>query len=627
MKLISRKQLRGTGYGLRSPILIIAITFDDNDLSLFNTLAKALNIKVIDPKVIDNASRVSSVFLDCLTQLQQRAGLPVFENGKKLNQSGTLEQGIQVQFALPYFKAHATLLTLRWLCKVLTTSTYTIDDSKEIQTAERQLITSLQRFSPSGGNTYRFLNAAYQHHIPWRPVIENTFQFGYGENSYWLDSSFTEKTSVLGAKFARNKLSTARILKQAGLPIPEHVKATTINQAEKIAVKLGYPVVVKPVDKDRGLGVTAGILDKQALHIAYAKARKVSKNILIEKHYEGTDYRLYVFNGKMIWAVKRIPGSVIGNGNDTIIQLIAQLNADPRRGTSQRSPLKKLIIDEEAKQLLTKQGLTEQTVPPQGQSVVLRHTANISTGGMPVAVLDVHPDNQLLAATAANALKLDLAGIDMISKDISKSWLETSLGICEVNAQPQLGGVTNTEIYGDILTTLVKFHGRIPTILILEETDDDSLAGEIAFAWTGLSLQIALASKMGYQINNEQVAVSENWFLATQSALGNQRVQGLVISCTCREICATGLPLDHIDLLVLAQNNPEPNFQNTAYQLLFSQFPVAIIASNHDDDGLLTAKKLNMDNQLHQVNDITKAIKSRLASLSSKSDYERTRLH
>ena len=77
----------------------------------------------------------------------------------------------------------------------------------------------------------------------------------------------------------------------------------------------------------------------------------------------------------------------------------------------------RLALDAEADELLAEQGLQVDAVPEAGREVLLRRKANISAGGTHRLVdpSQVHPDNLLLAQRAAALLRLDLAGIDLIS--------------------------------------------------------------------------------------------------------------------------------------------------------------------------------------------------------------------
>ena len=150
----------------------------------------------------------------------------------------------------------------------------------------------------------------------------------------------------------------------------------------------GYPVVVKPADQDGGIAVSADIRTGEELEKAFHRAREKSANVLVEQFIPGRDYRLQVFRGRCVWAIERVPASVTGDGVSTIERLVAIANADPRRGDGPHSPLKRLKLDDEALELLQRDGLSVQSIPAQGAFVKLRRASNVGSGGMPVNVMD-----------------------------------------------------------------------------------------------------------------------------------------------------------------------------------------------------------------------------------------------
>jgi len=86
---------------------------------------------------------------------------------------------------------------------------------------------------------------------------------------------------------------------------------------------------------------------------------------------------------------------------------------------------------------MAQKGYDQQSIPKTDEIVYLRSTANLSTGGTAIDVTDiVHPDNRVMAERAAQAIGLDVAGIDFLTTDISESYRSTGGAICEVNAAP-----------------------------------------------------------------------------------------------------------------------------------------------------------------------------------------------
>jgi cyanophycin synthetase len=416
---------------------------------------------------------------------------------------------------------------------------------------------ALAEFSPKGSNVPRFIKAAHELGIPFRALPGGVYQYGLGRQAHRLDSSFTDNTSTISAKLARSKVWASALLRQCGVPVPNHQLVNDAESAVRAALRLGYPVVVKPADLDGGVGVASELQTSEEVREAFDAAFKHSKNILVEKHVPGRDYRLTVFNGELIWAIERVPAGVIGDGQNTVMQLIDQTNADPRRGVGQHAPLKRLIVDAESRGLLLLQEMSLTSVPPKGCFVRLRRAANVASGGTPVAVFDhVHPDNAQLSVRAAEALGLDLAGIDLLIPDIAVSWRTSGAAICEVNGQPNLGQTTAAHLYAQILKKIVPGSGRVPTFFVFgaEHPQDWLNALQNLLEKNGLTVGV---------VNNDEVRVAGelmNFDAQTSFAGGrmlalNRRVDAMVIAIGDDSILRTGLPVERYDVAVLAGTN------------------------------------------------------------------------
>ncbi len=411
----------------------------------------------------------------------------------------------------------------------------------------------LQTVDPVSSNVPHFLAAAQKLDVPVDLVCGSVLQFGFGKKSCWLDSSFTDKTSTVAASIARKKHLAAKVMHDAGLPVPPQAIAATVDDALNIADRLGYPVVVKPADRDGGLAVAADLARREDVVRAFEEARRCSSTILVEKHIPGRDYRLTVFNGELVAAIERIPAGVIGDGKRRIDELLDVLNADPRRSDGVHAKLKKIALDDEARNLLEVKGMTPASVPARGDFIQLRRRANVSSGGMPVAVLDkVHPENRRLAIRAAAALGLDLAGVDFLTPDISRSWMEAGGAICEINAQPQLGSITSPHIYGDILKRLLAGDGRIPIALVFGDTGE-RVAGSVAAGYANAGLTVGVAGRNGVFVGAECITREPlSLYRAGRILIRHRSVDAIVIEVNEFSVLRTGLPFDRFEKMIIA---------------------------------------------------------------------------
>jgi cyanophycin synthetase len=495
----------------------------------------------------------------CTVALMQRAGLPVFEAAHPW--SWTPPDARRVAVLLPVATGRQSASMQAWLVTLKVFDTWLRAGSQaQVRQLLEEGLAQIGRLAPAAANTPRFLRAAFEAGIPVTALGLDVFQYGQGSQAVWLDSSFTSQTSTIAAKLARSKPAAAARLRQAGLPVPAHHPVANLAEAVKAAQGLGYPVVVKPADLDGGNGVAAGLQTEAELRVAYETARALSPRVLVEKHVVGRDYRLTVLDGELLWAIERVPAGVTGDGVRSVAELVEQENADPRRGEGAHAALKRLALDDDARQLLLRHGLTEHGVPAVGQFVALRRIANVATGGRPLAVNDtVHPDNAALAVRAAQALRLDLAGVDVLMPDIAQSWRVTGAAICEVNAQPQLGATTGPHLYGAILRRRLPGDGRVPVVVVLGQADGAWLTRMLADGLSAAGYAVGCADQRGVVADGVWLhhGPQGSW-AAGQLLLTHPAVDALVLAVLDDEPLRLGLPLDRIDWLVVAGTQVAP---------------------------------------------------------------------
>ncbi len=289
-----------------------------------------------------------------------------------------------------------------------------------------------------GPSTGAVVEEAKRRGIPVRRLNNYSLvQLGLGKNLRRIQATLSDYTSAIAVEIAQDKDDTKRVLGNIGLPVPNGDVARTIERAIDIVDEIGYPVILKPLDASHGRGISGKIDTEEALKEAWNHAREFGNRIVIEQYAEGRDHRVLVINGKVVACAERIPARVVGDGVSTIAQLIERENKDGRRGVGHTKTLTKLPADERTACFLRKQGRTLQTIPAKDETVFLRGTANLSTGGTAVDRTDeMHPDNITACEMAAGIIGLDIAGIDVLTPDISVPFRENGAVIIEVNAGP-----------------------------------------------------------------------------------------------------------------------------------------------------------------------------------------------
>jgi cyanophycin synthetase len=539
------------GFGLREPALVGVVRArlpERLDPGAFDRAMRQLTGETLPEDIeggpIDLMSLAArAAFWD--GAIQRRAQIPVFGRAYIARQP----KSDRVRVALPFYEAGASSATLAWieaaLNEFLGKEVQLDAGAQRLRAQWNELSKILEKFRPTGQNMFKYLRDAHEKNIPARQFLPGMHCVGTGCRSRWLQSSFTDRTALLASRIAGNKFLTAQVLRRAGLPAATHSLVKTAEEAVSVAHQLGYPVVVKPADRQQGIGVAANLNSDAAVIAAFDEACKASKLILVEKHFDGTDYRMVVLEGRLLRVRGRVPGGVFGDGKSTIAQLveIRKQTPDSQRRAHERGR-HLLDLDAEALSILAENGLDQGDVPEAGRYIRLRRRGNVSTGGESTMIkdADIHPDNVSLAVRAAAALRLDFAGVDAILPDISSSWIETGGLICEVNAQPQ----ASTDILGELLGG----NGRIPIIVALgrdERLDRKSLRASIPQC-----AGFGFASINGMWLDDDRLAGRQTISLAAgQAILDDQRTEAAVVVMTPMEVARFGLPADQIDALLL----------------------------------------------------------------------------
>ena len=540
--------------GHRQPSLQLLLHVAPFDAALWPVVDATLDAMLAPGQAGDRSSDIAAVVAKVsqwVAALEQKAGMPVFERGRQVQLSAAdpstyalLQPCLDRSECLGVFRFVVGIVN-----RVLAGGTVAGDEA----VLHAEMAATVERVSaraPRGFNSLHFLQAASDLGIPWARIIDNVFQFGWGARSQWLSSSFTESTSSLATKLARNKLQSAVVLRDSGLPVPRHRVSLTQDDAVGHAEALGYPVVVKPANLDGGQGVSANLKTAAAVRKAFDEALALSERVLVEQHIAGRDYRLHVVHDQVQGVLEREPGSVTGNGVDSVRALLAQQNLERRTASDDRRFLKEMALDDEALEQLAECGMNAESVPAPQQRVRLRGAANVASGGIPVPLPPdrVHPDNLQLAVRAAQALRLDVAGVDLLMPDIAQSWRDVGGAICEVNAQPQMFSTMHRPMLQKLVGTGL---GRIPTVVVL---------GDAAPA-LGRALQQALMAKgrgIGW-LGGDQVWIDGQCLhrgrISTHQGgtmlLRDRNVYAVVLTLSDARGLEQGWPIDRCSVLVL----------------------------------------------------------------------------
>ncbi len=411
-----------------------------------------------------------------------------------------------------------------------------------------------------GPSTAHIVEAATERRIPHIRLNDgNLVQLGYGARQHRIWTAETDQTSAIAESIASDKQLTKELLKACGVPVPEGEEVDSPEQAWEVAQDIGLPVTVKPTDANHGRGVFTDLRTREDIEKAYRGAEAEGSGVLVEKFIEGDAHRLLVVGRRVVAATRGKMQTVTGDGRSTILQLIdSQINSDPRCGVEEEFPLEPLILAQEpiAQLELARQGYSGDSVPPAGQVVLIRRH-----GDLAYDVTDqVHPQVAAAAALAARTVGLDIAGIDLVARDISRPLHEQGGAIIEVNAGPGLlmhlkpaeGQPRNV---GQAIVEHLfpgDGQGRIPIVGITGTRHTTRIARLLNWLLHINGTQVGAACRDGFFLGPRQVEARDatDWDTG-QRLLINRALEAAVFEHTHRGILSEGLPYDRCSVGVV----------------------------------------------------------------------------
>ncbi|UVW27024.1 cyanophycin synthetase [Massilia sp. H6] len=413
-----------------------------------------------------------------------------------------------------------------------------------------------------GTSTAAVLAAAHERGIPTQRVTDdaNLFLLGWGARQKRLQATTTGETSFIAVKIASDKQLTKSLLAEAGVPVPEGSTVTSLEQAQRVAARMGAPVTLKPLDGNQGKGVTVDVRDPEGVARAFEFARQFGRRIIVERFVEGRDYRVLVANGAVAAASCRRPAHVVGDGIASIRALVERENRNPARGAGHANILTRIALDEHAADMLRRQGLDADSVLPFGVPAELRGNANLSTGGTAEDVTDLLPEStRLLCVRAAAKIGLDVAGIDIVCHDIALPLDAQRGAVIEVNAAPGIrmhqypsSGSARDAGAAIVQGLMGDSDGRIPTIAITGTNGKTTTTLLIGHTARMAGMVAGVTTTEGVFIDGKQIAKGDcTGYWSARTVLGSPDVEIAVLETARGGILKRGLAFDRCDVGVV----------------------------------------------------------------------------
>lgn len=410
-----------------------------------------------------------------------------------------------------------------------------------------------------GPSTACIVEAATSRNIPTLRLLAkgNLVQLGYGVRSQRIWTAETDRTPAIAESISRDKDLTKSLLRSCGVPVPEGRVVNSGEDAWEASQDIGLPVVIKPRDGNHGRGVFIELTTREEIESAYQVALEEGNGVMVERYIRGTEHRLLVIGGRLVAANRGDSVSVTGDGRSTLSQLIShQINSDPRRGSTENHPLNVVNLDSAARMEIARQGFTIDSIPPVGQEVLIQRNGNHAFD----VTDDVHPSIAAAASLAARIVGLDIAGIDLVARDISRPLTEQGGAIVEVNAGPGLlmhikPAVGNPRPVGKAIVDHLfpgNDDGRIPVVGITGSYGKTTVARLVAQLLALTGQHTGLACGDGFYLDCRQVYKGDraNWKSA-HNILMNRSIEAAVFENGSDSILREGLAYDRCQVGII----------------------------------------------------------------------------
>lgn len=413
-----------------------------------------------------------------------------------------------------------------------------------------------------GPSTNAIVQAATKRGIPSKKIRGGQYViFGQGKFQKKIEASISETTSHISVDIAGDKETTKQLLADALLPVPKGDLIQKESSLQEIVEELGFPLVTKPLDGHQGQGITSDITNSQTLLKGFRAAKEFSRHVIVERHIKGNDYRFLVIGYKLVAVAKRTPACVTGDGESSIRSLIDKVNSDPKHGSGHGNVLTKIEADVNTIDLLASINLTLDSIPAIGETVYLKDTANLSTGGTAVDVTDeVHPENVMIAERAARIIGLDICGIDIMAPDVTTPITENGGAILEVNAAPGLrmhiapSEGKSRDVGNAIVDLLYREdeQSRVPIVAITGTNGKTTTSRLMSYVADKEGYNVGFTTTDGIYVKDKQIVKGDcTGPKSSKVVLQEPSVDFAVLECARGGLIRSGLAFDFSDIAIV----------------------------------------------------------------------------
>lgn len=643
MKIVNIRVLRGPNYWSIRRTKLIQMTLDleeleqrpTNTIPQFRQRLEKLLPGIIEHRCsvgekggflqrVDEGTWMGHVIEHIALELQTMAGMDMGFGRTR----GTGKPG-EYFVVFDYMEEDAGVYAAKSAVRLIEHILQGTDYDLEAELQEMREIREDTRLGPSTGS---IVEEAIRRGIPYiRLNKQSLVQLGFGVFQKRIRATIASTTSCIAVDIAGDKDETKNLLSAAEIPVPKGILLRRSEPVETAIRNVGFPMVIKPLDGNHGKGATTNITTHEQAEVALEAAREYGRTVICEKFIAGYDFRVLVINYKFICAALRTPAAVTGDGKHTISELIDIANEDPRRGFGHEKVLTRITVDGFTMKMLADQELTLESIPEKGKLILLKPTANLSTGGTSEDVTDeVHPYNIFLAERIARIIGLDICGIDIMAKDLKVPLRESGGAVLEVNAapgfrmhvEPAVGLPRN--VAEPVMNMLFPTgHGRIPIIAITGTNGKTTTSRMTAHIVKSSGYKVGFTTSDGVYIQNQLMMVGDcTGPRSAEFVLKDPTVDFAVLECARGGILKNGLAFQTCDIAIIT-NVSEDHIGLGGIETIEQMAKVkAVVAETVTRNGYAI---LNADDDL--VYDIRKTLDCNVALFSMDENNKRIRQH
>lgn len=636
MEIIDVKILRGPNYwsNVYKELIVLVVNAEYLDGQTTQTI-KGFSAKLenIFPSFLKPDHLISNKF---------KQGIPINEMVAHIAKELQILAGIQCDFVMTQATNNG-LYTIAYSYTIEQAGIYAGQTALKIISAlienrnyntlqnDLEVLINYKLRSPIGPTTSYLLEEIKKREIPYRKFNEGSLIIlGHGINQKKIRTAITDTTSGIGMELAGDKDEAKKLLSEAHIPVPKGILVTSEQELRDRIGTVQFPLVIKPLNGNEGRGVTTNIRSVTDAVFGFQLAKKISPTVIIEEFINGNDYRFLVIDYKLVAVAERIPATITGDGKSTIFELIEKENQNIERGAGPEHILDKITIDEITMKILVDGEFTLNSILADGEALVLKDTANISTGGTAEDVTDtIHTENVFLAERIARRFNLNICGIDIIALDVALPITRETGAVIEVNADPGLRMHSNPQkgasrnVAADVIDML--YPDKSTAFIHIVAVEDFDQANILT------RLIAHFAKQAGYKPGcntSEGIYIQEHLtykgncmeFEDIQEVLFEPGIDFAVLQCSNLSILTSGLGFDKCDISIVADFPQKAMTQDSTFDNLVSKKNILI--ENTLLQGFVI---LNANNDISYNNIST--IKCNVALFSSNKDDERIKQH